>query len=35
LARFHAVAAAKRRSRTWNSQFGLLELMLRATTTCV
>jgi hypothetical protein len=31
-ARFHAVAA-KRRSRTWNSQFGLKAPMLRATTT--
>jgi hypothetical protein len=33
-ARFHAVAA-KRRSRTRNSQFGLLGPVLRATTTAV
>jgi hypothetical protein len=33
-ARFHAVAA-KRRSRTRNSEFGLLGSMLRATTTAV
>jgi hypothetical protein len=33
-ARFHAVAA-KRRSRTRNSQFGLLGSVLRATTTVV
>jgi hypothetical protein len=34
LARFHTVAA-KLRSRTRNSQFGLLEPVLRATTTAV
>jgi hypothetical protein len=33
-ARFYAVAA-KRRSRTRNSQFGLFEPVLRATTTAV
>jgi hypothetical protein len=34
LARFHAVAA-ERRSRTWNSHFGLLGPVLRAVTTAV
>jgi hypothetical protein len=34
LARFHAVAA-KRRSRTWISQYGLLGQILCATTTAV
>jgi hypothetical protein len=34
LARFHAIAA-KRRSRTRNSRFGLLGPVLRATTTAV